>query len=47
MIQPDPGIPIGHIDTTAWQQTEQIMIRQGLIPGPVNVIGRLRPRQAP
>ncbi len=47
MIQPDPGIPIGHIDTTAWQQTEQIMIRQGLIPGPVNVIGRLRPQQAP
>ena len=47
MIQPDPDIPIGHIDTTAWQQTEQIMIRQGLIPGPVNVIGRLRPQQAP
>ena len=47
MIQPDPDIPIGHIDTTAWQQTEQIMMRQGLIPGPVNVIGRLRPQQAP
>jgi len=47
MIQPDPGIPIGHIDTTAWQQTEQIMMRQGLIPGPVNVIGRIRPQQAP
>ncbi len=47
MIQPDPDIPIGHIDTTAWQQTEQIMIRQGLIPGPVNVIGRLKPQQAP
>jgi NitT/TauT family transport system substrate-binding protein len=47
MIQPDPDIPIGHIDTTAWQQTEQIMMRQGMIPGPVNVIGRLRPQQAP
>ena len=42
MIQPDPGIPVGHIDSTAWQQTEQIMIRQRLIPGPVNVIDRLK-----
>ena len=47
MIQPDPDIPIGHIDTTAWRQTEQIMIRQRLIPGPVNVIGRLKPQQGP
>ncbi|MBR9986860.1 MAG: ABC transporter substrate-binding protein [Desulfosarcina sp.] len=47
MIQPDPDIPIGHIDATAWQQTEQIMIRQGLISGPVNVIGRLRRHHAP
>jgi NitT/TauT family transport system substrate-binding protein len=45
MIQPDPDIPIGHIDTTAWRQTEQIMIRQRLIPGPVNVIGRLTPQE--
>jgi len=42
MIQPDPDVPIGHIDKAAWQQTEQIMVRQKLIPGPVNVIGRLR-----
>ncbi len=47
MIQPDPDIPIGHIDITAWRQTEQIMIQQRLIPGPVNVIGRLEPQQAP
>ena len=44
MIQPDADIPIGHIDTSAWQQTERIMIRQQLIPGPVNVIGRLNPQ---
>jgi len=44
MIQPDPGIPVGHIDTAAWQQTERIMIRQRLIPGPVNVIARLTPQ---
>jgi NitT/TauT family transport system substrate-binding protein len=43
MIQPDPDIPIGHIDTRAWQQTEQIMVRQKLIPHAVNVIGRLTP----
>jgi len=47
MIQPDPGIPVGHIDATAWQQTEQIMIRQRLIPGPVNVIDRLKTHQPP
>ena len=41
MIQPDPSIPVGHIDTAAWQQTEAIMLRQGLIGKPVNVVGRL------
>ena len=44
MIQPDPDIPIGHIDATAWQQTEQIMIRQRLISDPVNIIARLNPQ---
>jgi NitT/TauT family transport system substrate-binding protein len=47
MIQPDPDIPIGHIDTTAWQQTEQIMVRQKLIPRAVNVVGRLNPQPRP
>jgi len=47
MIQPDPGIPVGHIDKAAWRQTEQIMIRQRLIPGPVNVIDRLKPQPSP
>ncbi len=47
MIQPDPDVPLGHIDTAAWQQTEQIMIRQELIPIPVNVVDRLRPQPAP
>jgi NitT/TauT family transport system substrate-binding protein len=47
MIQPGPGIPVGHIDATAWQQTEQIMIQQRLIPRPVNVIDRLNTRQSP
>jgi NitT/TauT family transport system substrate-binding protein len=47
LIQPDPAVALGHIDTAAWQQTEQIMIRQELIPGPVNVIDRLRTRPSP
>lgn len=47
MIQPDPDIPLGHIDVTAWQQTEQIMIRQGLISSPVDVIRRLIHHAAP
>jgi NitT/TauT family transport system substrate-binding protein len=44
MIQPDSALPVGHIDTMAWQQTEQIMVQQALIPGPVNVVDRLRPQ---
>ena len=47
MIQPDTNIPVGHIDQAAWQQTEQVMIRQRLIPGPVNVIERLKPQTSP
>jgi NitT/TauT family transport system substrate-binding protein len=47
MIQPNPDIPIGHIDTAAWQQTERIMVRQKLIPRPVNVVDRLAPQQSP
>ncbi len=45
MVQPDPGIPIGRIDEGAWQQTEQIMIAQQLIPGAVDVIERMAPPQ--
>ena len=41
MIQPDPSIPVGHIDKAAWQQTESIMLQQKLIPSPVNVVERL------
>ncbi|WP_419661933.1 NMT1/THI5 like domain protein [Desulfosarcina variabilis str. Montpellier] len=41
MIQPDPSIPVGRIDTAAWQQTESIMLQQGLITDPVNVVERL------
>lgn len=47
MIQPDPDIPLGHIDTAAWQQTEQIMVRQKLIPEPVDIIDRIKPQQMP
>jgi NitT/TauT family transport system substrate-binding protein len=42
MVQPDPDVPLGQIDTVAWQQTEQIMIRQKLILEPVNIVDRLR-----
>ncbi|GAB6906576.1 conserved exported hypothetical protein [Desulfosarcina cetonica] len=43
MIQPDPAIPIGHIDTAAWKQTEAIMLAQHLIDKPVAVDTWLRP----
>jgi NitT/TauT family transport system substrate-binding protein len=42
MIQPDPNVPVGHIDRAAWRQTEQIMLRQKLIDRAVNVINRLK-----
>ena len=45
MVQSDPGVPLGRIDTAAWQQTEQIMIAQKLIPGPVDVLKRIVPPQ--
>ncbi|MGA6924463.1 MAG: ABC transporter substrate-binding protein [Desulfosarcina sp.] len=47
MIQPDPNIPVGHIDIPAWRQTEQIMLQQRLIPEPVNVVDRLGLKPAP
>jgi NitT/TauT family transport system substrate-binding protein len=43
MVQPDPTVPIGHIDVAAWQQTETIMLQQTLIQRPVNVTERLAP----
>ncbi len=41
MIQPDASVPVGRIDTAAWKQTEEIMLRQKLITRPVNVVERL------
>jgi NitT/TauT family transport system substrate-binding protein len=46
MIQPDPDIPVGHIDRDAWQQTEQIMLQQGLLASPIDVIRYLKPPKA-
>ena len=45
MVQPDPAIPLGRVDQAAWRQTEQIMVAQQLIPGPVDVIKRIVPPQ--
>ena len=42
LVQPDPAVPIGYIDTAAWKQTEQIMVTQGLVPTPVDVERALR-----
>lgn len=41
-VKPKASVRIGTIDRAAWQQTEDIMIRQGLIDKPVNVVSRLR-----
>lgn len=41
-IKPDPKTPIGTIDVPAWQQTEQMMLDQKLIDGPVDIAQHLR-----
>ncbi len=46
MIQPNPAVAVGHIDTKAWSQTETIMLQQKLIDSPVNVVECLRPQFA-
>jgi len=43
LMKPSSGIQIGRIDLEAWKQTEQIMLEQKLIPGPVSVERILRP----
>ena len=42
LVKPDPDIHVGRIQTTAWAQTEAIMLGQGLIKTPVHVTSRLR-----
>lgn len=37
LVWPDKKIPLGKIDVEAWEQTEEIMLVQNLIPKPVNV----------
>jgi NitT/TauT family transport system substrate-binding protein len=41
VIQDKAGTPIGHMDATAWEQTEQIMLSFGQIDQPVNIVDRL------
>ncbi|MDL2330028.1 ABC transporter substrate-binding protein [Desulfosarcina sp. OttesenSCG-928-A07] len=43
LVQPDPALPIGHIDIAAWEATEAIMVKQGLIEKPVGIGKGLRP----
>lgn len=43
LVQPDPRISIGHIDTEAWKQTEQIMLEQNQVSAPVAIQRALKP----
>ena len=43
LVKPTPGTRIGTIDAAAWKQTEQIMVDQGQIAGPVHVERVLKP----
>lgn len=45
-VKPSPDLAIGAVDVPAWQETERIMVKQGLVPGPVNVTAALAPRFA-
>jgi NitT/TauT family transport system substrate-binding protein len=41
LVQPDPAVGIGKIDVQGWQQTEDIMLQQKVIPKAVKVVDRL------
>jgi len=43
LMMPTPDFEFGKIDTAAWKQTEEIMLSQKLIPGPVYVEKLLKP----
>lgn len=43
LMLPTSDFPFGKIDTAAWKQTEEIMLDQKLIPGPVNIESLLKP----
>lgn len=41
LVQPDPGIRIGHIDVPGWEQTESILLSEGQIKKKVGIAGFL------
>jgi NitT/TauT family transport system substrate-binding protein len=43
LVRPTADFRVGTIDMDAWRQTEQIMVDQGQIQAPVNVVSRLFP----
>ena len=43
LMLPESGFEFGKIDVAAWKQTEQIMLVQKLIAGPVHIENRLDP----
>ena len=43
LMLPEAGFQFGQIDTTAWKQTEAIMLSQKLIDRPVHIENRLKP----
>jgi len=42
LVIPEPGFPVGKISVAAWQETEAIMLQQGLIKQPVHIERRLK-----
>ncbi|MDJ0784714.1 MAG: ABC transporter substrate-binding protein [Desulfosarcinaceae bacterium] len=42
LVHPDPNIPIGTIDPDGWQQTERIMVAQGVVAKPVAILSHLK-----
>lgn len=43
LIKPAPDVPVGRIDAAAWKQTEEIMLKQQLIPAPVAIADAIFP----
>ncbi len=47
LVIPEPGFPAGKISLAAWQETEAIMLKQGLIKQPVHIERSLRQQLIP
>ncbi len=47
LVRPTPAFAVGRPDVEAWAQTEAIMVQQGQIRAPVNIVSRIHSPETP